>query len=56
MKNRVKKHLMQFQDVVRVVSQLSRNDYETSLVVADLLNRGVVRVRRGNRTYRTIVR
>ena len=56
MKNRVRKRLMQLQDVVRVVGELSRNDRETSLVVADLLNRGVVRVRRGNRTYRTIAR
>ena len=39
MKNRVKKHLMTLQDVIGIVSRFSRNDYEVSLVVADLLNR-----------------
>ena len=33
------------QDVVRAVSQFARNDHETALVVADLLNRGLVRAR-----------
>jgi hypothetical protein len=30
-------------DLVRVVSQLSRDDHETSLVVADLIQRGLVK-------------
>jgi len=45
---------MTLQDVVRIVSQFSRNDHETAVVVADLLNRGFVRVR-GNSTARRVV-
>jgi hypothetical protein len=45
---------MTLQDVVKIVSQFSRNDHETAIVVADLLNRGLVRVR-GNFTTRRIV-
>ena len=30
---------MTLQDVVKIVSQFSRNDHETAVVVADLLNR-----------------
>jgi hypothetical protein len=56
MKNRAKKHIMTLQDVVGIVSRLARNDYETSLVVADLLNRGFVRVNAGGQSRRIIVR
>ena len=56
MKNRAKKHIMTLQDVVGIVSRLARNDYETSLVVADLLNRGLVRVSAGGQSRRIIVR
>jgi hypothetical protein len=48
--------LMTLQDVVRIVSQFARNDTETTAVVADLLNRGVVRVRSGYRTQRVVSR
>jgi hypothetical protein len=56
MKNRAKKHIMTLQDVVGIVSGLARNDYETSLVVADLLNRGLVRVNTRGHSRRIIVR
>jgi hypothetical protein len=56
MKNRVKKHVLRLQDLIRTVSKLSRNDQETSLVVADLMNRGFVRVRSHGHTYRVVVR
>ena len=45
---------MTLQDVVRIVAKFARNDHETALVVADLLNRGLVRVG-GNFTSRRIV-
>jgi hypothetical protein len=53
MKARFQK-LMTLQDVVKVVAQFSRNDHETAVVVADMLNRGLVRVR-GNFTARRVV-
>jgi len=45
---------MTLQDVVRIVAQFARNDHETAVVVADLLNRGLVRVR-GNFTSRRVL-
>ena len=45
---------MTLQDLVRVVSRYSRNDHEMGLVVADLINRGVVRLT-GRYQYRKIV-
>ncbi len=45
---------MTLQDVVRIVSTFSRNDTETASVVADLLNRRVIRIR-GNFVSRRIV-
>jgi hypothetical protein len=56
MKNRVKKHILKLQDVIDVVSRFARNDHETSLVVADLINRGLVRVYTQDPTRRIIVR
>jgi hypothetical protein len=32
-------------DVIKVVSQFSHDDHEMSLVVADLINRGLVKLR-----------
>ncbi len=43
------------QDVIRIVSQFTRNDHEMSLAVADLMNRGYIRVRTGHRTQRIVV-
>ena len=56
MKNRVKKHVMRLQDVISIVSRFARNDHETSLVVADLLNRGLVRVNARGHPLRIVVR
>lgn len=56
MRNRVKKHIMRLQDVIGIVSRFSRNDHEMSLVVADLLNRGLVRVQTRGHSCRIIVR
>ena len=55
MKNRIKKHMMTLQEVIGIVSQFSRNDREMSAVVADLLNRGLVRVRADGQSRRIIV-
>ena len=44
MKNSAKKHIMTLRDVIGIVSRFARNDRETSAVVADLINRGLVRV------------
>ncbi len=56
MKNRARKHLLKLQDVIDAVSRFARNDHETSLVVADLINRGFVRVHTQDPTRRIIVR
>jgi len=56
MKNRAKKHIMTLKDVIGIVSKFARNDHETSLVVADLLNRGLVRVNARGHFRRIIVR
>lgn len=55
MRSRRKKQLTLW-DMVRIVSRLSRNDLETNLAVADLLNRGVVRVHAHGHAYRIVVR
>jgi hypothetical protein len=34
--------LLTLGDLIRVVSQFSRDDHETSLVIADLIQRGLV--------------
>lgn len=39
---RTRKH-MKLGDVIRIVAEFSRNDHETGLVVADLINRGLVK-------------
>ena len=51
-----RKRQLRLLDVVRIVSQFSRNDLEASLAVADLLNRGVVRVCTRGHAYRIVVR
>ncbi|HVM62987.1 MAG TPA: hypothetical protein VMV72_19160 [Verrucomicrobiae bacterium] len=47
---------MRLQDVVDIVSRFARNDRETGLVVADLINRGLVRVHTQGNGRRVIVR
>ena len=56
MRNRAKKHMMTLRDVVAAVAKFARNDQETSLAVADLLNRGLVRVQTGGHYRRVVVR
>ena len=56
MKNRVRRQLLKLQDVIDIVSRFARNDHETSLVVADLINRGFVRVHTQSHGRRIIVR
>lgn len=56
MRHRVRKHVLRLADLVRIVSQFSRNDQETSMVVADMLNRGLVRVHTRRHEYRVVVR
>jgi hypothetical protein len=56
MKNHAKKHLMRLQDVIDAVSRFARNDHETGLVVADLINRGFVRVHTQGHGRRIVVR
>ena len=51
-----RKRQLKLLDVVRIVSQFSRNDLEANLAVADLLNRGVVRVCTRGHAYRIVVR
>ncbi len=41
--NRAKK-LLTLKDLIQTVSEFARNEHETALAVADLLNRGVVRI------------
>jgi hypothetical protein len=40
---------MKLADVIEMVAQYSRTDLEVGLVVADLINRGIVRVHTHNR-------
>ncbi len=56
MKNCAKKHLLTLRDVIDIVSRFARNDRETGLVVADLINRGFVRVHTQGPERRMIVR
>ncbi len=42
-------------DVIRIVSELARNDHEVGMVVADLMNRGLVKVRAGGRSQKIVV-
>ena len=42
MKRHMRKH-MKLGDVIRIVSQLARNDHETGMVVADMVNRGIIK-------------
>jgi hypothetical protein len=50
-----RKQQMRLQDVIRIVSQYSRNDQEAALAVADMINRGVVRIRGHWRDHKVVV-
>ena len=54
-KHRFKKPLTLL-DVVRIVSQFSRNEHESSLVVADLVNRGYVKLGGRYHNRRIVIR
>jgi hypothetical protein len=56
MKNSAKKHIMTLRDVIAAVARFARNDHETSAVVADLINRGLVRVPTRGYSRRLVVR
>ena len=56
MKHSAKKHIMTLRDVIGIVSRFARNDHETSAVVADLINRGLVRVPSRGYSRRLVVR
>ena len=43
-------------DVVRIVSEFTRSNAEANKTVADLLNRGLVRIHTGGRPRRAVVR
>lgn len=52
---RRRKRRLTLGDMIEVVSQYSRDDHETTLVVADLINRGLIRLR-GPHNYSRDVR
>jgi hypothetical protein len=52
---RNRKH-MKLGDVIRIVSQLARNDHETGVVVADMINRGVIKFGGPHRLQRVVVK
>lgn len=56
MKHSAKKHIMTLRDVIGIVSRFARNDHETSVVVADLINRGLVRVQASGFSRRIVAR
>ncbi len=54
MKRRVNRS-MKLADVIRIVSKCTHDDVEASLVVADLINRGVVKLQGRYHNCRVIV-
>lgn len=55
MKRHIRKH-MKLGEVIRVVSQLSRNDHETGAVVADMINRGLIKFSGPMRHHKVVVK
>ena len=49
---RRRKQSLTLGDLIRTVSQFSHNDHEVGLAVADLMSRGVVKLRSRNRPHR----
>jgi len=47
---------MKLGDVVRIVSQLSRNDQETCMVLADMVNRGLIKFGGPMRHHKVVIR
>jgi len=50
-----KKTSMTLMDVVRIVSKCTKSDHEVGLVVADLINRGRVKIRGPFQRHRLVV-
>jgi len=55
MKRHTRKH-MKLADLIAIVSKLSRNDHETSAIVADLFNRGLIKLGGAMRHHKVIIR
>jgi hypothetical protein len=55
MKRNIRKH-MKLGDVIRIVSQLSRNDHEASVVLADMVNRGLIKFSGPMRHHKVVIR
>ena len=53
-KNRRKERRLTLADAIEVVSQFSRDDHETGLVVADLIERGLIVLRNANTNTRGV--
>ncbi len=46
---------MRLQDVIRIVAKYTQNDVETCVVVADLINRGVLKLNGAYHRSRVII-
>jgi len=55
MKRGMRRH-MKLSDVIRIVSQLSRNDHETGIVIADMVNRGLIKFSGPMRQHKVVVK
>lgn len=49
------KQQMRLADVIRIVSQFSRNDHELALAVADMINRGRIKIRGHYENHKVVV-
>ena len=49
-----RKHRLTLGDLIRVVSQCARNDHELNLVVADLMNRGIVQDTQHHKRFKVV--
>lgn len=55
MKRHTRRH-MKLADAIRIVSQLSRNDHETGIVIADMINRGLIKFSGARRQHKVVSR
>ena len=46
---------MRLLDVIRIVSQYARNDHEMGLAVADLINRGRIKIEGRFQSHKVVV-
>jgi hypothetical protein len=47
---------MKLGEVIAIVSKLSRNDHETGVVIADMLNRGLIKFSGPLRHQKVVIR